>query len=335
MANLITSVPAIETPTWEVYFKPLLSDPIINRLPFDISIGNMPKDIFFNGNADKITGAGGTCGWSVKGDGVAFTKKTLDPVELKAAVNQCYSVLLKKLFGDKLPDGAARGELSNEVISFMTTQQAYAFNRDLLSIMLLGDTGATPDDYYVLLDGFYTKLAAGAAANDGTVDAGAIVAADVDVDSFFETMKAVYDAQPRQLKGIANNQKTWIWTRELYDAYLSYLQEKTQQTAGIIQTNYITEGMSVTAFLGVPIVVLDIVDERLETDFLTGSPPAATDPYRCVLTNPKNHIIMLDGNGFANADVFHQKKEDLVWAVGSCLMDYQYGYGDQNVIAGF
>jgi hypothetical protein len=335
MANLITSVPAIETPTWEVYFKPLLNDPLINKLPFDLSIGNMPKDIFFNGNADKITGAGSTCGWSVKGDGLAFTKKTLDPVELKAAVNQCYSVLLKKLFGDKLPDGAMRGELSNEVISFMTTQQAYAFNRDLLSILFLGDTGATPDDYYSLLDGIYTKLLAGVAANDGTVDGGAIVAGDVDAGSFYGTMNTIYNLQPRQLKGIDNNSKVWIWTQALYDAYLNYLETSTQGTAGVIQTQYVTDGLSATKFKGIPIVVTPIVDERLETDFLSGSPAAATDPYRVILTNPKNHIIMLDGNGFANADVFHQKKEDLVWAVGSCLMDYQYGYGDQNVIAGF
>ena len=170
---------------------------------------------------------------------------------------------------------------------------------------------------------------------DGTVDAGSISSSDVNTTNFFTTFKAIYDAQPRQLKAMPNNQKAWIWTRATYDAYLSYLQEKTQNSAGVIQTSYITDGMNVNAFMGIPISVMDIVDERLETDFLSGSPAAATDPYRTILTDPKNHIIMLDQNGFANADVFHQKKEDLVWAVGSVLVDYQYGYGDLNVIAGF
>jgi hypothetical protein len=313
----------------------LLADPKVNALPFDIHIGNMPKDIFFNNNVDKITGTKAACGWSFKGNMSTFTKKTLDPIEVQASIEQCYTVILKKLFGDKLPDGSRRGELHPEVINFMTSQQSYGFNRDLLSILFLGDTGVTPDDYYVLLDGIYTKLAAGVVAVDGTVDAGAITASDVNTTNFLTTMKAVYDAQSRQLKGVANNQKTWIWTRATYDAYLSYLQEKTQQSAGIIQTNFITDGMVVNAFMGIPIVVMDIVDERLETDFLTGSPAAPENPYRTILTVGRNHILMLDGNGFENADVFYEKLEDKVYAVGSCLIDYQYGYGDLNVIAGF
>ena len=334
MANLITSVPSIDTTVYELYLKPLLADPAINSLPFDFAFGNMPKDIFFNNNVDKITGAKSACGWSFKGDMATFTKKTLDPVELQANVEQCYTVLLKKLFGPNLPDGAMRGELQTEVIDFMLTQQNYAFNRDLLSIVFLGDTAHAADDYYDNLDGVFTKLSAGAAANDGTVDFGAIVAGDVDTTDFFTTMKSVYDSQSRMLKGIPNNRKTWIWTRALYDAYLSYLQEKTQTSAGIIQTSYITDGMNVNAFLGIPIVVLDIIDERLETDFLSGSPATPVDPYRGVLTVGTNHIIMMDGTGFQNSMQWHEKKEDKVYVTGSALIDYQYGYGDLNVLFG-
>jgi hypothetical protein len=137
------------------------------------------------------------------------------------------------------------------------------------------------------------------------------------------------------LKNISNTEKTWIWTQAVYDKYLNYLEVTTQNTAGSIQTSYVTDGMVVTAFKGIKIFVPQIVDERLETDFLSGSPATATDPYRVILTNPKNHILLMDGNGFANADVFHDKITDNVYAVGSCLLDYQYGYGDQNVIAGF
>lgn len=335
MANLITSVPAIETTNWEVYFKPLLNDPAINALPFDLSVGNMPRDIFFNTNVDKLTGAKSACGWSFKGDASTFTKKTLDPIELQAPVQQCYTVLLKKLFGDKLPDGALRGELSPEVIDFMVNQQKYGFNRDLLSILFLGDTGATPDDYYSLLDGVYTKLLAGVSAVDGTVDAGAISASDLSTANFFATMSNVYNSQSRQLKNMSNTEKIWIWTQAVYDKYLNYLEVTTQNTAGSIQTTYVTDGMVVKAFKGIKIFVPQIVDERLETDFLSGSPAGPTDPYRVILTNPKNHILLMDGNGFANADVFHDKITDNVYAVGSCLLDYQYGYGDQNVIAGF
>jgi len=337
MANLITSVPTIDTTTWDVFFKPLLDDPRINMLPFDIHIGNMPKNIFFNNNIDKITGAKATCGWSFKGGMATFTKKTLTPIELQAPVEQCYSILLKKLFGDKLPAGARRGELTPEVIEFMTTQQSYAFNRDLLSILFLGDDSLAADDYYSLMDGIYRELLNGVAANDGTVDSGVTLnATTLNATNFFNTMNAVWNKRSRQLKGMATTDLTWIWTDSVYQLYLNYLEVATQNTAGLVQTNYVTDGLYATNFKGVRIVVPKIVDERLDTDFTKGSPPVTEDPYRVILTNPKNHIILLDAeNGFADADVFYDKLADKVYAVGSVLMDYQYGYGDQNVIAGF
>jgi hypothetical protein len=335
MANLITTVPSIETQEYDLYIKPLQNDPLISALPFDFVYGNMPREIFFNNNTDKITGAKSSCGWSFKGDAVTFTKKTLTPIELQAPVEQCYSVLLKKLFGDKLPDGALRGELSTEVIEFMVTQQSYGFNRDLLSILFLGDTGVAADDYYVLMNGIYAKLLAGVAAVDGTVDAGVTLnSTTLNTTDFLNTMKQVHDAQSRLLKNVPKRDKVWIWTQATYDLYIAYLQAKTQTTAGVIQTSYVTDGLEVNAFLGIPIVVLPIVDERLETDFLTGSPAAPDDPYRTILTTPSNHVILMDGTAFQNANVWYEKKEDKVYAVGSALIDYQYGYGELNVIAG-
>lgn len=337
MANLITSVPTMDTTIWDVYFKPLLDDPKINALPFDISIGNMPKNVFFNNNIDKITGAKSSCGWSFKGDMASFTKKTLTPIELQAPVEQCYTVLLKKLFGDKLPSGFRRGELTPEIIDFITKQQSYGFNRDLLSILFLGNTDVTPDDYYSLMDGIYKKLLEGVADNDGTVDSGvSITATTLNTTNFFNTMNAVYNAQSRQLKSLDRSEKVWIWTEAVYELYLNYLEVATQNTAGLVQTNYVTDGLYATTFKGIRIVVPSIVDERLETDFLTGSPAAPDSPYRIILTNPKNHLLLLDAeNGFENADVFYDKKDDKVYGVGSVLFAYEYGYGDQNVIAGF
>lgn len=335
MANLITSVPTVTTQQWDVYFKPLLNDPLIQALPFDLSIGVMPREIFFNTNADKITGTKTACAPSFKGTMSTFTKKTLTPIELQANVQQCYEVVLKKLFGDKLPNGWKKQDITPEVVGFMVEQQKYAFNRDLLSLLFLGDTGATPDDYYSLIDGVYTKLKAGATAVDGTVDTGSIVAADLSTANFFATMSGIYDAQSRQLKNIANANKTWIWTQAVMDKYLNYLEVTTQNTAGAIQTQYVTDGLTVTSFKGIKIFVPQIVDERLETDFLSGSPLAPTEPYRVILTDPTNHRLLMDGDGFSQADVFTDKLTGQVYGVGSCMIDYNYGYGDLNVIGGF
>jgi len=259
----------------------------------------------------------------------------LTPIELQANVEQCYEVVLKKLFGDKLPNGWKKRDITPEVVGFLVEQQKYAFNRDLLSLLFLGDTAATPDDYYSLLDGVYKRLKTGATAVDGTVNAGAIVAANLSTANFFTTMSGIYDLQSRQLKNIANDKKIWIWTQAVMDKYLNYLEVTTQNTSGAIQTQYVTDGMMVTTFKGIKIFVPKIVDERLETDFLSGSPSLPTNPYRVILTDPTNHRLLMDGNGFAEADVYTDKPTGKVFAEGSCLIDYNYGYGDLNVYAGF
>lgn len=334
MANLISEVPEIETPDWEIYYRPLLNDPTISALPFSIAIGQMPRDIFFDGELSSIASAKTTCGWTWNG-GPAFTKKTLSPVEIQAAISQCYSVVFKKLFGDKLPTGARRGELSPEILSYMTRKQSNTFNRDLLKVLFLGDDALTNNPYKIK-DGIYTSLKAGAAAVDGTVDAGALTATSLNPTNFYATMIAVWDARTREMKELEKSQLTWIWNEKVYEAYIKYLAVATQNTAGIIQTQFIVDGMSPTLFNGVKIVHPLFIDSALEADFLTGSPAVVDDPYRVILTLGNNHIVMLDDEGgFNKLDPFYDRLTDMVYSPASILFDYKYGYGFYNVFAGF
>lgn len=337
MANLITSVESINTQDYELLVKPFLDDPQIQSLPFDFIFGNMPREIHYNPNSlDKITGLKSACGWNNKGDGISFLKKTLTPIEVDASVKQCYTPVLKKLFGDKLPDGHRRGELYPELISLLLSQQLNAFNRDLLSFITLGDTALTPDDYYSLMNGICKKLKTGAAAVDGTVDAGVTLdATSLNQTNFLTTMTAVWNAQPRALRRIQKAGKAWIWTQSVYDLYTEYLQAKTQLSAGTIQTQYVTEGFTADKFLGVNILVLGIVDERLEEDFLTGSPALPEDPYRVILTVPANHVFLMDGSGYTSADPVYLPATDDVLIPATALIAYEYGQGDLNLYSGF
>jgi len=338
MANLITSVSTKGSSEYELFIKPFLEDPIVSSLPMTFKQAKLglPRDVYFNTQLDKVARGKTTCGWDFVG-GAAFTKKPLTPIEIGFAVEQCYTVFANTIFADGLPDGYQRGELSEEIRSIMMDLLNDAINRDLLSILFLGNDALSADVYYCLMDGIYQELLKGVAAADGTVDSGvSLTATTLNTTNFFNTMNEVWNARTRQLKSMSNTDLVWIWTDAVYQLYLNYLEVATQNTAGLIQTNYVTDGLYATNFKGVKIVVPKIVDERLETDFLIDTPPVPNDPYRVILTNPKNHIVLLDAeNGFANADVFYDKLTDKVYAVGSVLMDYQYGYGDQNVIAGF
>jgi len=337
MANLITSVGTIATQDYELLVKPFLDDPQIQSLPFNFQFGNMPREIHYNpASLDKITGIKSTCGWNNKGSGISFVKKTLTPIEVDASVKQCYTPFLKKLFGDKLPDGHKRGELYPELIKLLLDQQLYAFNRDLLSFITLGDTAITPDDYYSLMNGMYKKLTTGAAAVDGTVDAGvSLTSTTLNTTNFFATMNSIYNLQSRNLKRMRKEEKVWLWTESVYDLYLNYLEVTTQNTAGAVQTQYVTDGMTVTTFKGIKIQVLGIVDERLEEDFLTGSPALPEDPYRVILTVPSNHIFLMDGSGYTSADPVYLPATDEVLIPATALIAYEYGQGDLNLYSGF
>jgi hypothetical protein len=332
MANVITSVAVQAKPEFELFLKPLLDDPKINQLPFDLMVGKYQgQELYFNTQLDKITSKKVTCGWNFSGS-ASFVKKTITPVEVQASVEACYDVLKETIFANGLPDGWRRGELSGEILNFLSEQRAYAFNRDMLSFLYLGDT-VSSTNYYTVLDGIYKKLKAGANATDGTVDAGAVTASDLAANNFLATMRAIYNSQSRFLKQIANEGKVWLITQEVYDAYINYLYASTQTNAGIIQRESIVDGLTANSLFGIPIVVAKIVDERLEADFVDSS--GVINPYRIVLTTGSNHKVLLDANGFMEELAWYEKKDDTYYLAGSALLAYEYGYGELNVIAGF
>lgn len=335
MANVITSIAAPESLEYDLYIKPLLDSPEIQNLPFDFIIGKfVNRDLYFNTQLDKITSKKVTCGWTFSGS-TAFTKKTMTPVEVQAAIEQCYTPLINTIFAQGLPDGWERGTLSAEVLDFMLTQRGYAFNRDLLTLLFLGDE-ASGDPFYAINDGIYKKLAAGAAAGDGTVDAGVTLnATTLDKTNFFTTMNAIYSARTRFMRGMDKSRLRWIWTENVMDAYETYLEISTQGQAGGIQREHIENGIEPTKFKNIPITVVPIVDERLEGDFMVGSPAAVDDPYRVILTDPTNHKVLIDGDGLMKVNAWYENKDDKYYMTGSALFDYEYGYGELNVFSGF
>lgn len=334
MANVIASPATLAAPEYNVYIKPFIEDPVINTLPFDFIMGKfLNRELYFNTQLDQISYKKVACGWTFAG-GATITKKTVTPVEIAAAVEQCYKELVNTIYAFGLPDGWQKGELSPEVIGFMRDNQKYAFNRDLLTYLFLGDD-ASSNASYLAMDGIYKKLGEGVAAADGTVNADdEVTATDLNASNFFNTMYAIYEQRTRFMQNKAR--LVWIWTRHVYDAYLKYLYVSTQTNAGLIQRETVEGGIDSMQFLGIKIVVVDLVDERLKADFIDASPSTLdTNAYnRIILTDPTNHKVIMDGTGFTDQEVWYEKKDDKYYLAGSGLIAYEYGYGELNVVAG-
>ena len=332
MANVIVTLPEQETEKYELFLKPFLDDPAITAVPYNIELLEFKNsEMYFNTHPDKIGSQKTTCGWTYNGSSV-FTKKTVVPITVQAAFEQCYTYFENTIFASKMKSGWEIGELTPEIVNYLIDERAYAFNRDLLTWFFLGDT-ASASAYYDTMDGMFKKLLAGVAAVDGTVDMGAVTASDLAPNSFYDTMKAIKNGQTRQLKGTSNDKKVWQWTYAVYEKYIDYLESSTQGTAGIVQRDHIENGITSNRFLGIPIFAPQIVDERLLEDFTTGSPAVTENEFAIILTDPTNHHFFMDG-GLTKTKTWYSDDDDVYRIAGSTKIFYEYGFGDQNVIAG-
>ncbi|CAB4218348.1 hypothetical protein UFOVP1605_21 [uncultured Caudovirales phage] len=333
MANAVTTIAENNSLAYEVFWKPLLNDPKINALPFALHSGKIGKELYFDSEFTDTPTIKATCGWDYK-DGTGITKKALDPVELDFSFEQCYTVFLKSIFGDSLPDGWRKGELTPEIINRIITKQSNAFNTNMLYALFLSDTGSS-FPWLAGIDGVYAKLLAGVAAVDGTVDAGAIADSDLTPANIEGTMYGIYTAQSALMKTFDNNQKAFIVTQTVYEAWSRFLQIGNGSAWNYLNPDTIKNGVSGITYQGIPLINANYVDRGLALYGLSGSPAAVTDPNRVILTVPSNHHIMIDGTGFEMIEPFYERKDDLVLSPASAMIDYQYGYGELNVIAGF
>ena len=333
MANAVTALPANGSIPYEVFWKPLLNDPKINALPFTLHSGKIGKELYFDAEFTDAPTIKATCGWDYK-TGTPITKKALDPYELDFSFEQCYTDFVKSIWGDSLPDGWRKGELTPEIVDRIVTKQSNAFNTNLLYALFLADTSSTTN-FLSGMDGVYQKLLAGVAGNDGTVDAGAITDSDLSLTNIEGTLYGIYTAQSDLLKTFDNGTKAFIVTQKVYEAWSRFLQVNTAVGGNLIDRASIQNGVTGISYQGIPMINANYVDRGLALYGTAGSPPSVTDPNRVILTLPSNHHIMIDGSGFESIEPFYDRRDDKVYSPASAMIDYQYGYGDLNVIAGF
>lgn len=328
MADAITSV-ALGAANEEFFLKPFQDDPTVMELGLDVKVQKRLLKLYFNSQLDKITKKKTGCGYDFVG-GADITSKTLTPVEEAAAIEQCYEAFLNTYFAGDLPAGISRGELSPEIQDILLALFNNANKRDILSKLFLGDT-LISDDYYSDFDGIYVKLAADAAIPN----IGAITDGDIDVDHIEATMFSIYNNQTRLMRGMANAAKKFWVTGTVYDAWLRYIQLKTGNNI-VIQRDGITMGVTNSNFYqGSEIVPVRIVDERLNADFVSGSPGVVENPHRIIYTIPDNHVLTFDKASFGDARAWYSNDDDKFYVAGSCLIAYEYKYSELQSIGGF
>lgn len=327
--NAINTVPMGEAAE-ELFIQPLLQDPILTELGIDIKTISKDWRMYFLPQLDNITYKKTTCGWDFQ-DGVDVTDKDVTPVQLAAAIKQCYQVFMNTYFADKLPYGADIGSLGPEVQGILLDLFNEAFKNDLLRILFLGDT-ANASPLYSPMNGIYKQLSIDAnIPNYGQLTANDFTLANVEA-----TMYGIYQLQSERLWNLPDDQKKFWVTGNVYDAWRRY-QQVGNGTQVVLNASALTGNAPSTTvyYQGIELVPLRFVDRYLNRDFTSGSPAVVTDPYRVILTAPMNHRIGLDANAFDNARAWYSQDDDEYKIVASTRLAYTYGWSDMQVIAGF
>lgn len=335
MGNIITTMPTNNSLAYEVMFEPLIEEIKVNALPFNYYVGKIGRDIYLKSPAVYEPTLKTTCGWTYA-TGNGFVKKNLNPAELDFSLSQCYSVLLKSIYGDALPNGAKKGDLTQvpEVLDFIIREQLNNANTQMLTALFLSDKTSTTT-WLSGIDGVFAKLSAGVANGDGTVDSGSITDSDLLPANIEATMNHIYNSQSALLFRQPDSAKAFLVTASIARAWKRYLQLGTGLQNGTPDRGSIVNGVSDLSYNGIPIVELSFLDSAIATYDSTGSPASTVSPHRAILTIPSNHAVILDGEGFMEIEPRYDPDADLLKSNLSAMIDYQYAFGDLNVIGGF
>lgn len=328
MAEFITSVPAGELAE-SLFIQPLLDNPSVSDLGLNIQVMKKGNKLYFLPQVEGITYLKEDCGWDYSA-GPTIGQKTVTPVELAAAIEQCYVPFMNTYFADMLPAGARRGELGAEIQGILIDLFNEGYKNDIIKLFFLGDTALT--GFYGVFDGVYKKLSADA----NIPDAGAITDNDLLPANIEATLYRVYNAQSRRLRATsAANKVMWV-TGSVFDAWQRYLQLNTGNNI-VIQRDGVTMGIAEAdvKYNGIRLVPLRFVDDALAADFTSGSPATVDNPHRIILTDPRNHILGLDKTSFGDTEAWYSRDDDKYRIAGSTLLAYEYGWSDLQVIAGF
>lgn len=335
MGNIVTSIPANNSLPYEVFFEPLLEEIKVNALPFNYYIGKVGREIYLKSPAVYEPTLKTTCGWTYA-TGNGFVKKALDPAELDFSIEQCYSIFLKSIYGDALPNGWKKGDLTQvpELINMFMKEQLNNTNTQMLTALFMADKTSTTT-WLTGFDGVYAKLAEGVATVDGTIDAGAITDTDLLPANIEATLNRIYNAQSALLFRQPDASKAIIVTSSIARAWKRYLQIGTGLQGGVPDRASIVNGVADLSYNGINMIELPFLDSAIASYDTTGSPVSTVSPHRAILTVPTNHAVILDGDGFMDIEPRYERNEDKIKSELSAMIDYTYAFGDLNVIAGF
>jgi hypothetical protein len=281
------------------------------------------QQVIFTKPIYKITRIDGGCGTGGVTPTVVRTEKWWEPQSVKAWVPQCWQDLKGTIFEEQLKAGNDISDLTNtQIEEYMLNLLEPAAYSDFMRMAWLSKktitgaelTGGNADvQHYNQIDGAFEKINQGVAANliqRYTIEENGLAAGAqrLGPGRAYEILDAVLEQAPIVLKQVDDSKKVLFVTREVYENYQKYLESNS--TLEITYTNLV-DGQKTLTFRGIPLIILNIVDQFLEADFkLAGK---VTQKHRVILTVKDNFQIGLDGESTdpTALEVWYERKDEI------------------------
>lgn len=327
---IIDSVVGFEGESKGFFLKPIIEEPKITSLGWTFEFGQTDMWLYFNTSLGKITRAKTSCGSTDGTDGADVTRKKLEYVEVEAYKEQCYKTFDNTILAMARKTGVSKADLisgAGDISTLLRSLVQEAVSRDFLRITLLANTALASADYN-MLDGWYVKVN----ADPDTIQSGvSLTSTTLNPTNFVGTITSIYNARSRRAKQTANNQMAWYVTRNVYDAWQSFLLSNQSTDTSL---NRFISGEVPGSLFGIEVIVLDIVDEYLEADFTNSG--VTDQPYRIVLARKDQTYVALDSSSAGDElEIWYDKDTQLNKYRSNYNLDIQIGYGEYFTTAGF
>ena len=264
------------------------------------------QQVIFADPIVKITRVDPGCGQGVNNPTVSRTQKWWEPVDVKAWVDQCWVELKGTIHEKQLKSGNDKSDLTNtQVEKLMLDLLEPAAYSDFLRMLWLSKTtinaseltnGATDVPHYNQVNGFWALIFAGFGAvtiKRKTIaeNNGAAGAQGLGSGRAYAILASVFANANTVLKQVDKSKKVLYVTRGVYEEYETWLESKDS-----LESSYakLQDGQTTLTFRGVPLIITDIVDQFLDSDFnLSG---VVSMPNRVILTVKDNFQVGVDGD---------------------------------------
>ena len=304
MASMLTGTPIAYSgqEAMDYIIRPALATGKIEEFFKVVPNVKEKQQVIFTNPVYKITHVDPGCGSGPNNPTIMRTQKYWNPDPVEAWLDQCYTDLSGTLHEKQLKGGNDRPDLTGtkieEYMLDLATPAAYS---DMMRFVWLGKkaivsaelTTAGDVSNYNQTDGIWTKIFTAVAASliprtTITQNTGAAGSQGLTPQQCKDYLQAVYLAQLPVFKQVDKTKKVFYVTNSVYEGYETFLESQ-----NALETAYtkLQDGQEVLKYRGIPLIVVDIVDQFLVDFAPSANSGAITLPNRIILTVKDNFQI--------------------------------------------